>query len=285
MSASVLKSSAKREGQCGIRSSKGIPILDETYSFIVVCTNKDEEYTSVLNATGLPYVGVTVSPSGYGVCKSKNATRRTDNPYYWDVTSTFSSEVEEKSDQQDPSTDPTAWVPIYETKFERLQEIVTKDLAGTSIANSAGQPFPVGLTINRFIPVWEFFQIEPPISDETLIDRNETINSAVFKGRAAKSLLLTVMMSQVGFYYGARRRLTQYSLKYNSRLWTHKRLDVGTVYVSSGTHLPYLDSGTPPRVINGGLNGSGAKVSVGSPPETLVFEQYTQLAFASFLRI
>ena len=212
MSASILKNSVKREGQCAIRSANGMPILDETYSFIVVCTNKDEEYTSVLNATGLPYVGATTSPSGYGVCKTKSGTRRTDNPLYWDVVCQFSSEVEEKSSEQNPSVDPVTWVPIYETKFERLPEIVTKDQSGTSIANSAGQPFPTGLTIARFIPVWEFYQIEPPISDETLIDRNETINSATFKGRAAKSLLLTVMSSQVGFYYGARRRLTQYSL-------------------------------------------------------------------------
>lgn len=284
MSATIVGSATKREGSCAIRSSKGMPILDETYYFLVVCTAKDEPYVSVLNATGLPYVGVTVSPSGYGVCRSKSATRSTDNPLYWDVQCDFSSEVEERSDNQDPATDPTTWVPIYETKFERLSETVTKDLAGTSIANSAGQPFPQGLTISRFIPVWEFYQIETPISDETLIARNETINSGSFKGRAAKSLLLTVMSSQVGYYYGAKRRLTQYSLKYNSRLWTHKRLDIGTIYLSGGDRLPYLDDGDPQRVINGGLNGSGAQVSAGSPPATLTFEMYTQDSF-SFLRV
>ena len=283
MSTSILKSSAKREGQCSLRSANGMPILDETYSYIVVATAKDEPYVNVITTAGLPLPGITISPSGFGLCKTSNATRRTDNPLYWDVTCQFSSEVEERSSQQDPSTDPTEWVPIYETKFERLQEVVTKDLAGTAIANSAGQPFPVGLTVNRFIPVWEFFQIEPPISDETLIDRNETINSATFKGRAAKSLLLTVVSSQVGFYYGQRRRLTQYSLKYNSRLWTHKRLDVGTVYLSGGNQEPYLDN--KGNVINGGLNGSGAKVTTGDPPAVRTFEQYTQVAFASFLRI
>ena len=282
MSASVLKSSVKREGQCGIRSSKGMPILDETYSFIVVCTNKDEEYTSVLNATGLPYVGVTVSPSGYGVCKTKNATRRTDNPFYWDVTSTFSSEVEERSDNQDPSTDPTTWVPIYETKFERLQEIVTKDLSDVAIANSAGQPFPVGLTIGRYIPVWEFFQLEASVSDETIIDRNEKINLNIFKGRDPETLLLTVMSSVVGFYYGQRRRLTQYSLKYNDRKWTHKRLDVGTIYLLSGAQKAYTDSDG--KVINGGLDGAGAKVAVGDPPFVLEFDQFEKISF-SFLRV
>lgn len=284
MSASVLKNSVKREGQCAIRSSKGMPILDETYSFIIVTTDKDEAYVSVLDAPGVPLVGITVSPSGLGVCRTKTATRRTDNPYYWDMVCQFSSEVEERSDNQDPSSDADVWVPIYETKFERLQEVVTKDLDGTAIANSAGQPFPVGLTISRFIPIWEFFQFEAAVSDETVIERNETINTSTFKGRDPETLLLTIMSSVVGFYYGRRRRLTQYSLKYNDRKWTHKRLDVGTVYKSGTTFLPYLDDGTPARVINGGLDGSGAKVAVGDPPATLEFDIYRKISF-SFLRI
>lgn len=288
MSAQVLNNSVKREGKCSVRSSKGMPILDETYSFIVVCTSKSEEYTSVLQATGLPQVGLTVSPSGYGVCRAVNAVRREANPLYWDVVCEFSSEVEEGSagsGQNDPTQDPVLWTPTYETKFERLQEVVTIDKDGTVIANSAGLPFPVGLTIFRSIPVWEFFQIEPPISDTVLIDRNETVNSATFKGLPAKSLHLTVMSSVVGVYYGARRRLTQYAIKYNKRLWTHKRLDVGVAYKSGSTLLPYLDSGTPPRVINGGLDGSGAKVSVGSPPAVLSFDQFSSINFADFLRI
>ena len=154
MAATILNNSTKRDGACAIRQSNGMPILDETYYFIVVCTAKDEPYTSVLNATGLPLVGVTLSPSGYGICKSKTATRRTGNPLYWDVACTFSSEVDERSGNQNPTTDPTTWVPIYETKFERLSEIVTKDLNDVSFANSAGQPFPQGLTVSRFFPVW-----------------------------------------------------------------------------------------------------------------------------------
>lgn len=286
MSAQILNGSLKREGKCSVRSSKGIPILDETYSAIVVCTSKNEEYTTVLQADGLPRVNLTLSPSGYSVCRSVNGVRREANPRYWDFTCEFSSEVEEGSageSSSDPTSDPVTWKPVYETKFERLQEVVTSDKDGTVIANSAGQPFPVGLTTFRSIPVWEFFQIEPPISDQEVVSRNERVNSATFKTLPAKSLLIVVMSSQVGFYYGARRRLTQYAIKYNKRLWTHKRLDVGTVYLDSGAHKPYLDDSG--KVINGGLNGSGAKVSVGSPPATLSFDQYASINFTDFLRI
>jgi hypothetical protein len=205
------------------------------------------------------------------------------NPFYWTVTGSFSSAVEDRQTIQDPTVDPQTWVPIYETKFERLQEVVTRDKSDVSIANSAGQPFSNGLTISRFIPVWEFFQIEPPISDEALISRNETINETTFKGREAETLLLTVMSSVVGYYFGRPRRLTQYSLRYNKRKWTHKRLDIGTAYKVSTELMPYTDKHG--NVINGGLNGSGAKVATGLPPAVLEFDMYDQLNFNTFLRV
>lgn len=272
-----------RAGQASIRSAGGIPTLDETYHFLVKAESKLTSRINVLTTPGLPVTGRTVSAFGFSVCKSKSATRREDQPLYWDVTCEFSSEVEESQSEQDPERDPTEWVPIYETKFERLEEIVTRDVDGTAIANSAGQPFENGLVRPRFIPVWEFFQFEPAsVTDETIIGRNETVNSGTFKGRPAKTLLLTIMSSTIGFYYGAPRRLTQYSIKYNVRNWRQKRLDVGTVFKDGSIFRPYTDNSG--NVILGGLNGSGAKVAVGAAPAVLEFDQYPSLNFSSFLR-
>jgi len=234
-------------------------------------------------------VGVTVSAFGYTICRTKDAKRRKDNPLIWDVTCEFSSDVDERQSSQNVESDPESWIPVYETKWERLQEVVTKDFAGTSIANSAGQPFETGLTIGRFIPVWEFFQFESAsVTDETIIARNERVNAGVFKGRAAKTLLITVMSSVIGYYYGNRRRLTQYSIKYNSRNWKHKRLDVGTVYLSA----PDVDTevGWTPIMddngnnVLGALDGSGNKQLTGVEPATLEFDMYETIDFGSFLR-
>lgn len=272
-----------RPGQGRIRSSGGIPIVEETFHYLVEsdADPTTETRLNVLATSGLPIVNLSIGSSGLSVCRSKDAVRRENQVHLWDVVATFTSEVQENG--ADLSTDPNTWIPVYETKFERLQEVVTKDLDGTSVANSAGQPFENGLTIGRFIPYWEIFQFESAgVSDETIIDRNEIINSNVFKGRPAKSLLLTVTSSVVGFYYGYPRRLTQYQIRYNSRLWTHKRLDVGTVYIGGGgTHSPYLDEDG--NVMLGGLDGNGAKVAVGDPPETLEFEIYEKKSF-NFLR-
>jgi hypothetical protein len=289
MASWIVDGSERRAGDGSVSSSNGMPVLNETYHYIVESDSKYTPRVDILYGTpSLPKVGQTVSAYGLALCVSVKADRREDNPILWDVSAIFSSEVEEGQDGasggQDPAVDPVTWVPVYETKFERLQEVVTKDYAGTSIANSAGQAFQTGLTIGRFIPVWEFWQFEAAtITDEQLIARNETVNDAEFKGRAIKSLLLTILSSRVSYYYGQKRRLTHYSLKYNERLWTHKRLDVGTVYLDTGALKPYLDADGR-TVILGGLNGSGARVTAGNPPSVLSFDIYQSISF-SFLRV
>jgi hypothetical protein len=272
------------QGRGGIRSSGGVPILDETYHYLVEMAAVTADRVDALSVSGVPQVGVTQSAGGYAVCRNVDAVRRENQRLYWDITATFSSEVDERQGTQAVSGNPTEWIPIYETKFERLQEIATKDAAGTAIANSAGQPFENGILRARFIPIWEFYQFEPAtVTDETVIARNEVVNDATFKGRATKTLLCTILSSVIGFYYGSRRRLTRYSLRYNDKTWTHKRLDVGTVYLDAGVHKPYLDDDD--NVMLGALNGSGAKQTPGTPPAVREFDMYATASLASFLRI
>lgn len=274
----------KRQGRSSIRSSGGVPILDETYHYLIEADSVTASRLSVLATSGFPLVGITVTSGGIAVCKTTDAVRREDQVRLWDATATFSSEVEERQNVQSVDGSPTAWIPIYETKFERLQEVVTEDADGDAVANSAGQPFETGMTRGRFIPIWEFFQLEPAtVTDEEIIDRNEVVNDATFKGKAQHTLLCTVLSSVVGFYYGARLRLTRYSLRYNSKTWKHKRLDVGTVYLDDGKHKPYLDDSG--NVILGGLDGAGAKVTPGTEPAVLEFDMFTETSLGTFLRI
>jgi hypothetical protein len=271
------------EGKSSLRSSGGLPVLDETFHFLVRADSVNEDRVNVLYTAGLPRVNVSVSSYGSAVCRSVDAVRRSDQRKLWDVTATFSSEVTESQGGQDSSEEPTEWVPIYETKFERLQENVTKDTNGDAVANSAGQPFANGIIRSRFIPIWEFYQFESAtLTDEQVIERNEVVNSATFKGRPARTLLCTVMSSVVGFYYGRKLRLTRYALRYNKKNWRDKRIDLGTLYLDGGQLKPYLVKGV---VVLGGLNGSGGKVATGTKPSVLEFALYEEVAFADFLRI
>ncbi len=273
-----------RAGGFSLRTSGGLPILDETYTYIVRTTSPTEDYLQVATTAGLPIVNQTISPTGVGICRSKNGNFRKENPTVWDITATFSSEVEDNQSSSDPASDPLVWLPVYETRSRKLQEVVTKDKSGASIANSAGQPFDTGLIITRSIPIWDFYQFESfTVTDEQVLERNETVNSIVFKGRAAKTLFCTVVSSVIGFYYGRKMRLTRYQLEYNSKKWTNKRLDVGTVYKSGTDYLPYTDKAG--NVILGALDGSGGKQAVGTAPAVREFDQFEEKRFQDFLRI
>jgi hypothetical protein len=255
-----------RQGGFSVKSSGGVPTLVETYEFRVKADSINASRISVSFTPGLPIVNQTISAFGLTTCRSKDATRDPINPLYWDVVCEFSSEVEENQDrggEDEFGSDPTEWLPIYETRFERMSEIVNVDASGDPITNSADEMFPEGMTRARFIPIWTFFQFEPPtVTDETIIARNEVVNSGTFKGRAAKTLLCTVVKSTIGFYYGQKLRFTQYELRYNVRTWQLKRLDMAS-------------DGTP-------LNGSGAPAA--GAPSVLTFDQFATDAF-SFLRI
>jgi hypothetical protein len=276
----------KREGDIKIRSSGGFPIIEEVYTFLVDAESKDTSRFEVFNSTpGIPVPNETVSSYGLTVCKDVSLVRDDGIATLWHGTANFSSEVEEnQSGSNYQSSSPETWIPIYETKFERLQEIAVTDVDDDPIANSAGQPFENGIIRARYIPVWEFFQIEAAtITDEQIIARNEIVNSGTFKGRAAGTLLCTVLSSVVGFYFGSPRRLTKYSLKYNFKNWKDKRLDVGTVYLDSGDLLPYLDEDG--NVILGALDGAGAKQTAGTAPAIIEFDQFPEVDFSTFLRI
>jgi len=271
----------KRDGGASIRSKNGQPILEETYHFLVKAESKDTSRIEVLaNTPGLPVVGQSVSAYGFSVCQDLAAERREDQSRYWDVTATFSSEVEERQSNQNPQSEPTEWVPIYETKFERMQVVTNVDANGDLVANSVGYAYD-GITRARFIPIWNFWQFEPAtVSDETIIERNEVTNNATFRGRAIDTLLCTVDSSVIGFYYGRRLRFTQYSLRYNSDTWKLKLPDVGREYLEGGSVVPYLVQG---NVVTGPLNGSGGKVAEGSPAAILEFATFPSVSFA-FLR-
>lgn len=273
----------KREGDITITGTGGLPKVEETFVFRVLMNSKTATRLEAASLPGLPITNVTLSSGGYTVCKTKTARRDNANPRLWEVSCTFSSEVEEGSETQDPETNPTEWVPVWTSKRERLVENQSEDQNGDPIANSAGQPFAGGIQVPRTIPVWEFWQFEPAtVSDIEISDRCETVNNATFKGFDAKTLLLSVNDSSIGFYYGQPLRLTQYSLKYNKKDWRLKAQDKGTVFLDAGKLSPYTDE--EGNVISGPLDGAGEKQPEGDGPATLYFDIYEPINFSEFLR-
>lgn len=279
-----------REGSISIVRNNGRNTVRTPFTFKVRADSKDQDRLQVLACPGLPVVGETIS-AGYGMCIGKKGVRSALATDIWDIECEFSTEVEEGTDPQTPQQgDPIAWVPTAEIQFEVFDEVVRKDKSGTPklFVNSAKSPFETGLTIPKTITRRDFFQFEPPTTTISQIeDRNNKVNDATYPvsgGRAAKTLLLQVRSAKIGFYYGQRCWLIDYSLKYNPDTWTLKMLDVGYSYLDSGNRKPYYDDDGQ-TIILGGLNGSGAKVANQSTdPAELSFERYSTLDFTTFLR-
>ena len=265
-----------------MRLQQGVPVIDDKYEWIVKGDHVPQNKMEILSTTGIPIMGVTPSPTGFGICVGKDARFWPQKPLYWTVSADFSTNVEQGQDNPDPTTPPEAWIPVYQQKMRRIEELFSKDAAGTVYANSAGYRFG-GLTRPRYLPVWDIYQFESTsVTDEQVIDRAEKTNSAVFKGRAINTLLLTVQDSTVGYFYGQLRRYTQYQLVYKKDEWTVKKRDVGPTYVDSGQVLAYTtDDGKV--TYDGNLNGSGAKQTQGVDAAELEFDLFEKIAF-SFLR-
>lgn len=277
----------KREGEVSLTSREGgLVTIDETYHYIVRADTVADDRQYVSQCPGLPIVGQTLSAGGLAICKTKTGRRRSENALIWDFTCSFSSEVEENDQTgSQPGVDPQAWIPVRKTTFERIETVEFFDTAGNAAKASNGEWYKEGIRRRRWLPVWEFSQFESAsITDEDMADRNETVNASTFKGKAAKTLLLTIVDSTVGFYYGQRRRWTQYRIVYNKDTWREKRIDYGSYYLDgSGNPQVFTDKKGLPLPF-GYLDNSGGLRAANLAPLTNNFDVFATDSW-SFLRI
>jgi hypothetical protein len=274
-----------REGTGAIRKQGKRLVFEETYTFIVKAQSKTTSRLSILATPGIPRVGYTLSAGGFAICQNVDAARDPINPEIWRVSASFSSDVQEDTSgaNESQSGDPTAWTPIAELSFETYTEPVKIDANGDPITNSAKQVIQGTLNATRTIVRYDFEQFEQASLDiDDIADRNEKVNSAVYDGRAAKSLKLTVRSATLGYYYGYKVWRIAYSMAYKPDLWTAKILDIGNTYLSGGVLVEFVDAQNN-RII-GNLNGAGGRAADGNPPAVIQKDVFQATNF-NFLRV
>lgn len=292
----------KRSGSAKLtQQGKNGLSFSSTVEFLVVAADTSVTREEILLLTpGLPIVGLVYGPLN-ATCTSKDCTRRTDNALYWDVKCEFETAREEqRQDQNNPSPDPTTWVPIFKVdSFINKPKVITSDrtpagagnvnfgYAGPySIHNSARQPFEEPLTVNRLLAQFSFVQFEDPTQSlDEIMERNESVNSTSFAGFASRTLLLNVTGAELGTYGGYYAWRVTYQATYDKEKHDVKLLDVGSVYLTGGTtasgnQVPYQDSLNSYRIV-GNLNGTGGKATNAA---TLTFRIYEEIDFGSFIR-
>lgn len=283
-----------REGGIRATYTNGIIEREEDWHYDVLADSVYQDRLDILfNTPGLPKIGVDVI-NGMLV-KAGDAQRDRDHALLWRVSLTLTTSVDNNDAQNggQQQGDPTLWTPVRELKWEVKEEVVDTDASGNPLVNTADQPFETKMIRRRMCPAWEFVLWEPlSVTDEMILSRNEVTNSATWpsgSSRVAKTWLMRVLDSKVGFYAGYRCRMTTYRVTYDFKKWTDKRLSVGYLYKSGSNRFPYVVRG---QVIQGPLTSGGDRVIdengatiSGRTLATVEFDLFPSVAFAPITRI
>ena len=276
----------KRGGSGSIKRGEGNSLtFTSSVTFLVVTDSKSVTREEVLLQTpGLPIVGLLYGPYQL-VCTSKSCTRSEINPLYWDVVCEFESNKEDqKQDDNNPSENPTTWIPVFKVdSFTTKEKIIIKDRTtptAKTISNSAETPFETPLTETKTLAQFSFVQFENPAQDlKTLMDRNDSVNKTTFAGRAARTLLLELSGAELGYFGGFNAWRVAYKCTYDPDTFDVKMLDVGPVTLAGQRCVDV--NGIP---IIGNLDGSGNQVSAGTAPYEITFRIKKEIEFADFIR-
>lgn len=286
-----------REGTAAIKKGKGTSLtFTSSWNFLVLADSPTTSREEVLLGTpGLPVVGLN-----YGlinaICTGISAKREPKNALYWHVTTEFDTGREDqRQNPSDPDNpDPTTWIPVFVIdSFETKQRILTVDKSPASASgpktctNSANQPFGEPLTETVTLCSYTFTQFEDPMQDiNTILDRNDTVNSLQFANRDARTLKLNVTSAELGYYGSFNAWRIGYKVTYDRDTWDVKMLDVGPNQLdAAGTGLvPCKDKENMFRVI-GNLDGNGRQQSPNLDPYVITFRTYTEIDFNTFIRV
>jgi len=274
-----------RRGSATLRSEgEGGLSYGFSATLLVLSTEKTTSREEVFAFTpGLPIVGIGYGPFN-AVCTSLKAERQESNPHYWHIECEFETRERQKQDPQNPSPDPTTWLPIFRVdSFITKERVITTDKSTPpkKITNSADQTFDEPLTQTTTLAQFSFTQFEDASQSLlTIMDRNDTVNTSSFAGFASRTLLLYVTGAELGTYGGFPAWRVSYQVTFDPDTHDVKLLDKGTSYKSGGNVLPYLDSTNSYRIV-GNLDGSGGQAAT---PFVLTFKTKTELNFANFIR-
>lgn len=287
-----------RTGSASLREdgSNGLSFSFDA-EFIVVATDRFVSKEEILLLTpGLPIVGLMYGPLA-ATCTSKEADRHKDHASYWTVKCSFETGRErQRQNPNNPSADPTTWIPIFKIdSFIVKEKVVAEDKTPAAAGavnfgvngpykcrNSARQPFEEPFVEKKLLCQFSFVQFEDPSQDiNDIMDRNDSVNSIAFAGRDPRTLLINVIGAELGFFGGFGAWRNTYQVTYDPDTHDEFRLDVGTCFLDGTDQKPYMDAMNQYR-ITGNLNGTGGK-STGDPT-VLKFRVKKELDFNTFIR-
>lgn len=228
----------RRTKNAELSSEDGKISFSTTLNYIVYDESGEASEAQILTTAGLPITNEPFSIPDVPyqtACKSKKCEQWEGNKKYWDVSCEIvNTEISVwipgtgggggsgGGGEGDPD-DPETWTPQITLNFEQEDEVLLTDNYGLAIVNTANRRYQSPLVRKRLIPVWKFTQYESAsITIDAIMERHETVNKDLYKGRPPGTWMLLVDGCDTGIRNGRRLWKISYCLKYRSRV--HKKV-------------------------------------------------------------
>lgn len=244
--------------------------------------NKWDDETIVLTATGVPGIGDQHPNDVTSYCRSVRGRNESASPFFWTITSVYSSERER-------GVDPTADPVQISWSTEQFQRVADKDRNGEGIVNSAGDPFDpppmrddsrrsVQIVSNEtFVPTW-ILSYQDAVNNADIVIDGVTV-------AAGKAKCQQVSVSPEKFRNDISYRTVTLTLHCVNDNWDLKLLDQGFRERDDDDKLKQIKNEsdnlepTAPVLLDG--NGKAQTDPTTSSAVYLDFEVYPELDFSA----
>lgn len=268
------------DGREGGADSQGV--VSHTRIFRAKTDNKWDDETTVLTAVNVPGVGDQHPTDITSYCVSTTARNESASPFFWTITSVYSSERERGAD---PTADPiqVSW------NTEQFQRVADTDRNGEGIVNSAGDPFDppamrddsrrsVQIVSNEpFVPTW-LLSYQDAVNNADIIIDGVTVP-------AGKAKCQQVSVSPERYRNDIPYRIVTLTLHLSNDNWDLKLLDQGFRERDDNNKLKQIKNEvdnlepTAPVLLDG--NGKAQTDPTTASAVYLNFEVYPELDFSA----
>jgi hypothetical protein len=233
-----------------------------TRVFLVRVTSKNDRENTATLATGVPSVGDAYAAGGDSdtgaLCVSVSAQVSSDNPYLYEVTCEYSSQIREQSQQAE---DPIARPAKVSWNFQPYTKPVNRDILGKTILNSAKLPFDPPIEADDRRVTLSISRNEATFDAGLAYDFQDATNSDPFFGGGIAAWKVQGIKadgphSENGTSFWA----VTYDFEFRREGWYVRAMDAGYSELVSGTLVEIKNGGERVSVPEP-LDGVGRRLS------------------------
>ena len=197
---------------------------------------------------------------------------------FYTVTVTYSTKFDNQQNQN-PLLRPVK----VNLDFTVFRKVVTHDLNGYPITNSAGDPPSEPVEIDAVHPLLKFTRNEASQPFSLMLDYAQATNSDSFYGAAPGTVRVMIRCGDVQTENDVQFYQVEYTFEYRKEGWDPRFLNIGFNTYKNGKKVPI--PGDTPRLLHDGNPNSqfpGRTTTIANDPEFITKYVHERKSFAIF---